>query len=83
MLVETVHYRRMGLRLRRIIAKWNGTSMERYGHGCIGIRSIVLLLLQTERVYVGGNFTSMGGVADTAYIAKWDRITRGMPLGTG
>jgi hypothetical protein len=54
------------------------------GTGGMGGRLAAIAVGPDGSVYAGGEFTSMGGVADTAKIAKWDPTTSAWSaLGTG
>jgi len=56
------------------IAKWDGANWSALGTGVSGGTGIVYALAfdQTGNLYAAGDFTQMGGVANTAYIAKWN-----------
>jgi hypothetical protein len=61
----------------RRIAKWDGSSWSTLGTGLTGIdeRSVVstMVLDGSGNLYVGGNFTSAGGVS-ASNVAKWDGV---------
>jgi FG-GAP-like repeat len=68
------------------IAKWNGSSWSALGSGVSGgVASITTkvnaLAASGSNIYVGGNFTTAGGV-NTNYIAKWNG-SNWSALGTG
>jgi hypothetical protein len=58
---------------RNYIAKWDGTNWFALGTGVGAIAIIVsaIAVLDASNVFVGGNFTSAGGVSVNR-IAKWD-----------
>jgi len=66
------------------IAKWNGAAWSAMGTGCGGASPYARAIAvgQDGSIYVGGMFASMGGVANTLGIAKWDG-TVWSALGTG
>lgn len=67
------------------IAYWNGTAWGAVGTGVTaGANKWVLALAigPDGALYAGGSFTGMGGIAGTAYIAKWNGTTW-TPLGAG
>lgn len=55
------------------IAKWTGAAWAALGTGCSGGNNTVnaLAVGLDGAIYAAGDFTQMGGVANTAYIAKW------------
>jgi hypothetical protein len=56
------------------IARWTGSAWQALGTGCSGGSNTVNALAfdQSGNLYATGDFTQMGGVANTAYIAKWN-----------
>jgi trimeric autotransporter adhesin len=56
------------------IAKWNGSAWSALGTGVSGgtARVGALAFDSLGNLYAGGVFTAMGGVANTARIAKWN-----------
>jgi hypothetical protein len=64
------------------ISKWDGTNFTTMGSGISGGTVGTIYALDTSNVYVGGGFTSAGGVANTSKIAKWDG-TNWNAMGTG
>jgi hypothetical protein len=67
------------------IARWNGTSWEAVGSGVSGglVRALEVFDDGSgEALYVGGGFTSAGGVPDTRSIARWSG-TSWSPLSSG
>ena len=52
------------------IAKWNGSEWSALGGGASG--TVWALAVSGSDLYVGGLFTSAGGVSGTGYIAKWN-----------
>jgi len=67
------------------IAKWSGTAWSALGTTGVagGTPAVYALAVGPDgSLYVGGNFTSAGGVANTAYIAKWNGSVW-TPLGQG
>ncbi len=69
-----------------LIVKWDGAALSSLGTGGqgVGLPAVLALAIDpmTGYLYAGGNFTTMGGVADTANIAYWDG-TAWNPLSTG
>jgi hypothetical protein len=66
------------------IAKWDGAAWSALGTGMSGGIPIVwtIAIGPDGSLYAGGQFNLAGGVANTAYIAKWNGVTWS-PLGTG
>lgn len=66
------------------IAKWNPVTetWSALGTGASGGHVYALAITANGGVYAGGDFTSMGGVANTARIAYWDGAAWNA-LGTG
>jgi hypothetical protein len=56
------------------IVKWNPITgtLSSLGTGLAGGSCLCLLTAPNGDIYAGGYFTSAGGVANTAYIAKWN-----------
>jgi hypothetical protein len=57
------------------IARWNGASWEAVGSGVSGglVRALEVFDDGSgEALYVGGGFTSAGGVPDTSFLARWN-----------
>lgn len=57
------------------IAKWDGSAWSALDTGVtIGVGVVVfgVAIDGTGNVFIGGEFASVGGVSNTAYIAKWD-----------
>jgi len=56
------------------IAKWDGSNWTALGTGVSGGTGYVYALAfdQSGNLYATGDFTQMGGVANTAYIAMWN-----------
>jgi len=54
------------------IVKWTGTAFESLGTGVLGGECRALAIDGNGNLYAGGDFGSVGGVANTAYIAKWN-----------
>ena len=63
----------------RGVTYWEGPTATWYpmGTGLTGAPyyALCVTLDPAGNVYVGGSFLSMGGVANTAYIAKWNWVT--------
>jgi hypothetical protein len=66
------------------IVKWDGSTLSSLGTGAQGAGSYVYAIAIDGNgiLYAGGTFTTMGGVANTARIAKWDGSVW-TPLSTG
>jgi trimeric autotransporter adhesin len=68
------------------IARWDGTNWNTMGGGMSVTSSyprvLAIYALDTSNVYVGGYFTSAGGVTGTSYIARWDG-TKWNAMGSG
>jgi len=67
------------------IAKWNGSAYSALGTGLAGAPGTlgyVIVQAADGTIYIGGNFTSAGGVANTLGVAKWNG-TAWSALGTG
>jgi hypothetical protein len=62
---------------KKYIAKWDGQTWQRMGSGIssgvAGVRAISAV--DNSNVYVGGDFTDIGGDTFKKYIAKWDGAT--------
>jgi hypothetical protein len=56
------------------IAKWNGSAWSALTTGCSGGYATMVraICISGTDVYIGGEFNNVGGVANTAYIAKWN-----------
>jgi hypothetical protein len=56
------------------IAKWNGSAWVALGTGVSsGTNNVIAVIVGPDgSVYAGGEFTGMGGVANTSGIAKWN-----------
>lgn len=56
------------------IVMWNGSALSSLGTGVTGGSDVHAIAIDpnTGDVYAGGAFTQMGGVANTARIAKWN-----------
>ena len=52
------------------LAQWNGISWQPLGDGVNS--EVDVLVFKNNELYVGGSFTSAGGVPNTSGIAKWD-----------
>lgn len=64
------------------IAKWNGSTWSAVGGGVAGsASSVYALAVKSDTLYVGGAFTSAGGVPAN-YVARWDG-TKWDSLGAG
>jgi hypothetical protein len=59
------------------IVKWNPITgtLSSLGTGLAGGNCECLFTAPNGDIYAGGSFTSAGGVANTAYIAKWNGTT--------
>lgn len=53
------------------VARWNGSAWSSLGTGLNGSGNAIAA--NDTDVYVGGYFSLAGGVADTAYIARWNK----------
>ena len=66
-----------------LVVKWDGTSLSSLGTGMQGgTVCLALAIDSSDNLYAGGDFTTAGGVANTAKIAKWDGSVW-TPLSTG
>lgn len=63
------------------IARWNGSSWSAMGTGLNGQPDTIVEGVDGT-IYVGGNFTSAGGVANTTYAARWNG-SAWLAMGTG
>jgi len=56
------------------IVKWNPVTetLSSLGSGLFGGSCLCLLTAPNGDIYAGGTFSAAGGVANTAYIAKWN-----------
>ena len=54
------------------IVKWTGTAFESLGTGVLGGECRALAIDGNGNLYAGGDFGSVGGVSNTAYIARWN-----------
>ena len=54
------------------IVKWDGTNLSSLGTGTSAAVYDIIVDPNTGYIYVGGEFLSIGGVANTVYIAYWD-----------
>jgi hypothetical protein len=63
-----------GVANTKYIAKWDGTAWSALGTGGTGgLNGVLALAIGPDgTVYAAGDFTSMGGVANTAGVAKWN-----------
>lgn len=65
------------------ICKWNGSSFSAVGSsGDLNSNILDMAFGATGHLYVGGQFTNAGGIADADYIAKWNG-NRWESLGSG
>ncbi len=66
------------------IAKWNGSAWAARGTGVAGGTAAVYALAVglDGTIYAGGNFTTLGGVANTLNIGKWNGVVWSA-MGTG
>lgn len=69
------------------IAYWNGTNWTAMGTTGVAGGDVMCLVAYGGDLYVGGGFTSAGGVANTPKISRWDgsawnAVGRGVTTGT-
>ena len=64
------------------LAVWNGTAWAAVGGSITSSGEVHSMKASGSNLYVGGNFSEMGGVAGTFSIAKWDG-SAWSPLGGG
>jgi hypothetical protein len=64
---------------KRCIAKWNGTTWRTMGSGIPIVSAYTAVntisAIDNSNIYIGGNFTNIGGDFNKNYIAKWDGTT--------
>jgi hypothetical protein len=53
------------------LARWNGTSWLEFDPGIAGPSDVTALYVYADELYVGGLFSGVVGVPDTAYLARW------------
>jgi hypothetical protein len=64
------------------IVKWDGSSLSSLGTGLQSGYAQTIIIDNNNNIFVGGNFLTAGGVANTVRIAKWDGSVW-TPLSTG
>jgi len=55
------------------IAKWNGSTFSQLGSGVDAI-IFAMTISYDGQLYIGGEFSSAGGVSDTDYFARWTGV---------
>ncbi len=65
------------------LARWDGSTWHALGSGVASGR-VNVITVEGRYVYIGGAFTSAGGILNTAYLARWDSVSETWnALGTG